>query len=596
MASIKIMRFGGLLPQVNPKALPNDRAQIAHNCLLWDGFLRPMPQWQIDQTVGSTPQSLFKYPAAINGYKYDLFLRQALQNLSEPFDNNLPIGIGTAINSTGVLTTYISSGGPRCFVGVPQPSALGLTQVITNNNFSVYPISRTYAITYVSGKQEGAPTILPQIGTNGTLFEGDSVQITFTLDPLTINQYNITGVRLYRTIPGFDTSEQLGNPLETGFHLAGSFNFFPTSPPPTAIFVDGVDGSQLQGDLLISDEWMPPPPPSLSNPNDSLFFGQTESGWGVHAHYNGAIGFPPNAVDFSERYMYHAWPPQNRVLLPDLISGIATYYDDVFVGTKSVPYYLHVGVGEAEALNISVKPFKDEYACVSGTMVGTNFGAIYASKDGLIALSAESENVTSKRIASPGDPLNTGTFTYHFYDAVRAGWWNGNYFGFTPNGGYIFNQPNPSNNEYPLGQLVTIDLPNPVPGPSVATGSGFFTAFGNSIYKFALPGYGYDSAPKATYTWKSKRYVMPGLTTFAAAKCVNDGSGSLNVTINGYNSGQETTPSFVYTRPLSHSNPFRIPHQFKCLEFDFVLSGTSAVEEFHIATSERELTETPGSE
>jgi hypothetical protein len=584
MASIHITRFGGLLPQVSIKALPNDRAQIAHNCLLWDGYLRPMPQWQVDQISSISPISLYKYPLGTNGYAIDTNFRCAIRNLGEPFDNSFALGI----QANGVLGTYVDQFNNRALLGIPIPNISGVSQNITSNHQSVYPIARTYAVTFVSGKLEGPPIVLPRIGLSGTLFEGDFVDIGFILDPLQINQYAIDSIKFYRTIPGFDTGEQLGNPLETGFHYVGSVSFPSSSPPATISFSDQLDSSEIPGNLLITDEWMPPP---NATQRASLFFGQTEGGWAVNARLSGTVNSAPTFVEFSERFIYHAWPPQNKVEIPEYITGMAIYYDTVFLGTRSVPYVLHVGFGEAEALSIPVKPFLDTFACTPNTMVSTNFGALYAAKDGLIALTTEEDRVTTKQLASPGDILNTGNFTYHFYDAIQAGWWNNNYFGFTVNGGYIYNQPSPNDNEFPLGQLVTIDLPSGNIGPNVATGAGFFAAFGNVVYKFPLPSYGYESSPKANYTWKSKRYVMPGLTTFAAAKVVNDGSGTLSITINGYNTGQESSPSFIYTRPLTHSNPFRFPHQFKCIEFDFVLTGTSVVEELHIATDIRELTE-----
>ena len=616
MPSIRITRFAGLLPQVNPKALPNDHAQVAHNCLLWDGYLRPMPQWQVDQSLGvlGNPLSLYKFTPNANGYDYDLYFIDAFQNLGEPFDSNYPIGISGRTLFAGLLGTYTGSLGGLCYLGVPIPNLFGVTQDITNNNQSVYPISRTYACTLISGKQEGPPIILPQLpygarNVNGVayvsgnlLYEGDTVTINLGLDLGQIEQYNITGIQFYRTVPGFDTAEQLGNPVETGFHFIGGNYFSSSTGPPGGIvtFIDSQDSSQIQGDLLISDEWMPPP--NALN-KASLFFGQTESGWAVNARLGGTGGSPhaPMVVELSERYIQHAWPPQNKVILPEYITGMAIFYDDIFIGTKSVPYHIHPSLAEGDALNLSVKPFINNYACIQNTMVATNFGAMYVAKDGLIALTSDGETVASRRVANPGDLILAegilpNNFPFHFYDARQTGWWDGNFFGFTPSTGFIYNQPNPSNNEFPLGQLVTIDIPSGTVGPNIATGTGFYSAWGNTIYKFALPGYGYDSAPKATYVWKSKRYTMPGITAFAGMKIVGTQAtdGAIQVTLSGYNNGGETSPSVTYSRSVNHSRPFRLPHQFTCSEFEIEVSGIATIQEIHVATSYRDLVESPG--
>ncbi|MGB6976133.1 MAG: hypothetical protein WBE18_01555, partial [Gammaproteobacteria bacterium] len=277
------------------------------------------------------------------------------------------------------------------------------------------------------------------------------------------------------------------------------------------------------------------------------------------------------------------------------------------VGTQNISYHARIEAGEGEVLNINVRPFVNTYACVPNTMVSTNFGAMYASKDGLIALMADRDTVTSRSVASPGDEMIVPFTLFHsfvtikFSDAIHAAWWNGNYFGFTHNASqqiyaYVFNQPSPSNQEFPLGQLVTIDTPTGAPViDTVVTGAGLFGVWNNLVYTFPLPGYGYDAAQKASYTWLSKRYVMPGTTNFAGMKIVNDNTGNLTVILRGYNAnaGSAFTPNFIYTRTVGHSNPFRLPHQQHCIEWEIEVQGTAVIEEIHLATSFKDLIEEP---
>jgi hypothetical protein len=579
MPSIRIARFAGLLPEVSKRLLAVDHAQIAHNCLLWDGQLKPMPTWNSVTTVGGLA-SLYFDPTQNNNFNVSTQLTQAFVNIGGPFETQVVEGISALVPKR--VYFFDNSLMP---LGIPQPTFSIATYNFTNTNKSVYPIARTYAVTYMQGNLEGPPTVLPQLGTNGNLFEGDIVNIILNLNLAEIAAARVNAMRIYRTVPGFDTSEELANPLETGFHLVG----LAVLSGSQMSFTDSNDSSMIPGDLLITDQWMPPvTPPSGS----SVFFDQLEGGWGVFGYCKTSA--LPSILQFSERYIHHAWPPQSLINIPDAVTAIAIYYDTVFIGTQNIPYLAHVAQGDGDSLDIQVRKFPDEFACVPNSMVTTNAGAMFVSQDGLIALSNESGDVASKKVANPGDSLVTPTTSFKFYDVTQTAWWNGLFFGFTGSGGYIYNQPSAANNEYPLGQLVTIDLPSGAAGPNVTTGSGLFAAWGNTVYSFPLPGYNYDSATKATYTWKSKRFVLPGLTTFAGAKVVNDNSGNLTVTINGYNSGGESTPSFTYTRTLNHSNPWRLTHQHKCLEWEIILSGTAIVNEFHMATSFRDLIETPG--
>jgi hypothetical protein len=288
---------------------------------------------------------------------------------------------------------------------------------------------------------------------------------------------------------------------------------------------------------------------------------------------------------------------------------MAIFYDNVFIGTNSIAYHLDIQSGDTETLNLQVRPYSVPRQCIKDTMVATSFGAMFSSNDGLIALTSDSETIATKSIANPGDLIPVivdGEMQNIFFTSIRkAGWWNGNYFGFvnttgddphqdTGGVGFVFNQPSPANNELPLGQLVTIDTPHSIIVDTIATGSGFFVV-GNvldrTVYKLPLPGYGYGGVAKATYTWKSKRFVMSGLTTFAGMKIVNSNTGDLTVTLMGYNDGTEFDPTFVYSRTLNHSKPFRLPHNHKCLEWEIQVVGTAVVQEIHISSSYKDLVE-----
>ena len=569
MPSIRITQFAGLLPEVNPKALRNDHAQIAHNCLLWDGWLRPMPQWTVVSSFATQPRSLIKLHSAPAGFFVSDFVDQGIFVENEPY----------TVNYVGLLNGVISKviGTSIFHVGLPIPPINAAVQTVTPNFLSTYPIPRTYAITFLSDASESPPFVLPELGALGDVFEGDIINLSLTVNVGALANYHITGYRLYRTVPQFDTGEQIGNPAETGFHLVTDVTLF-GAPPPMIAYSDTRSSEQIPGDLLLTDQFMEP---TLN----TSFLRQTESGWLVAVEPAVTPITVPSVIQISERYLWDAWPPQNTVRLPANVTGVTVFYDDVFFGTLDYPYHMRIEMGDNDALNLSIRPFPDEYRCVPNTLVTTNFGAMYASPDGLVALQVQGDHMLSKKVTNPGDQL--GGQNIRIDSALQGMWWNGNYFGLCDSVGYVFNVPNESTNEFPLAQLVTIDVPHGSIGATVVTGSGLFALWGTNLYTFPLPGYGYDTAPKMAFRWKSRRYVLPGMYTMAAAKVVNDGSGTLTFTAIG--DGQ-----IIISRAVTDSDPFRFPHQHKVIEWEFVLEGTSVVSELHVATSIRELTEEPG--
>lgn len=584
MASIRIQKFAGLLPEVAPKLLREDHAQVAHNALLWNGYLRPMPAWTSLGTNGAPVASLFPNPNNLYPFDTDTVLTDAVVNYQEPFNRAVTFGInaGKLNYRNGVNTGTVYS-------LLPVAYGAATSQTITNMNLSVYPIPRTYAVTVMSGNMESAPFVFPQIGGMGGLFEGDIVTLNWFINIGSGN--NPTGLRLYRTIPGFDTSEQVGNPIETGFHLVHEFTSYPVGG--TFAYTDAADSSKIPGDLLLTEQFNVPLCNNLS------FLGATETGWLV----SGGIGPEQYKSKFqvSERFLWHAWPLQNYVEISEQFTDAVTFYDEVFIGTTARPYHMRITFSdnvEIDSLDIAVRPFPDYYACVPGTMVTTNSGAMYASPDGLVSLEVNESAIATRQLTNPGDTLRNPVVPIKVSSATQAAWWNGFYAGFCNGVGYLFNIENNHNNQFPLGQLITFDTPSGIAGPNLVVPStsvgafnpsnpGLLSTWGNLVYSWPMPGYGYEAAQKLTYTWRSKVFTMPGITTMAAAKVVHDAS--QQVMFNLYGDGV-----LLYSIFPNSSEPFRLPHQHRCTQFEIELIGTSEVQEVQVSTSMRDLTEEQG--
>jgi len=361
--------------------------------------------------------------------------------------------------------------------------------------------------------------------------------------------------------------------------------------PNSVLFVDDMDSTAIPGDLLLTQQFGPPTIPAIQN------LAMTETGWLVASGYNTDAG--SSDVQVSERFLWHAWPMQNMVQITDRITDSVAFYDDVFFGTLNRPYHMRVAFSdnvEIESLDLTVRPYPDFYACTPNSMVATNFGAMYASPDGLVSLEANENAIISKRVTNPGDQLLNPIVPIRMNSVLSAAWWNGFYIGFCSGVAYLFNVENNHNNQFPLGQLITMDTPAGIPGANIIIGisgytgynGGIFALWGNQCYTLPLPGYGYETATLSTYTWKSKQFTLPGITTMAAAKVVADYTiGSTTFYL--YGDG-----NLIYTFTPTTDKPFRLPHNHACINWEIELVGSAAIKEVHVATSMRDLIEELG--
>lgn len=160
--------------------------------------------------------------------------------------------------------------------------------------------------------------------------------------------------------------------------------------------------------------------------------------------------------------------------------------------------------------------------------------------------------------------------------------------------GYIYNTGAATGNQTRYGQLVTIDLPNAGDvihtclgrqGLYVLTELKINQTYENEVYVLPEPGgttdVPYESAPKQTFTWRSKKFVMPGRATMGAAKVVHRGYVRLRVIVDGCCRIDEQ---------VRNSSAFRLPSQLVGIEYEIELYGTGTVYEVHIASTMQELT------
>ncbi|MES2704845.1 MAG: hypothetical protein V4649_19575 [Bacteroidota bacterium] len=414
MPSIRITQFAGLVPEITGRNIPAVSAQVAHNCLLSNGTLRPQAKWvQLESYVPPSGE--------IRSISYDRATGRAVMYASHdaitmegaPFVSNTTLGAALApavvAHVTGVPLTYVD-------VGIESTGVTGSVSY-TRAYLSNKPVNRLYAVSRVRTKfdrtEEGPLACL--IGSPDTIvYEGDTANISLSVQSLSDG---VTHIRLYRSISGLDTGQEIANTLDTGWFLID------TIAVPAGGSINYIDGGSVTTDYMDAYYAGQFHAPTLL----AKFFGLAESGWFTAIASNGDIAI-------SERYLHHAWPVENTLKLHETVNDAVVHMDNIYVGTNRRPYLIPLQMGE-KALMSNPVPFPEPYKCLPGSMTVAPSGAIYASNIGLIGLSREGQRVLTASIANAGDILYSRVFdgitTIASIDTTTFGaYHNGWYYGF----------------------------------------------------------------------------------------------------------------------------------------------------------------------
>lgn len=423
MASIRITQFGGLVPDLASRIKPETHASIAHNCLLEDGSLRPQAKWvrQGFYNAGVTPtiRSIVFDPSTDRAAMYTTY--DTVLCTGEPMPKNLAYG---ADLSPSVSKHIANQGLTKTTAAVYN---FGIVADVTYipGNLSTKPLNRVYAfsrVRFVNGRrEEGGLAALAGLPTD-IVYEGDNAQLDITFSAL---DDGATHVRIYRSLTGLDTGDNVQNELDTEWHLVAEI---PLNGAEEIVYIDGGAITTDPLDVNFSQQFHPP---TIA----AEFFGLTESGWFVCASRSGE-------VQISERYMPHAWPSENTLNIQQTVTDMAIHGDNVYLGTKGFPFIIPIAQGE-KGVQAAAIDYKESYPCEEGSMTTSSSGVIYASTSGLIALSRDGLQVITGEISNPGDKLFTRKISAidspteeqqkivaTFGDTNHGAYFKGKYYGF----------------------------------------------------------------------------------------------------------------------------------------------------------------------
>ncbi len=372
MPLIKIDSFGGMVPAVADKLLPDTSSSEARNAWLYSGELVGLPKSRLLHELSSpTAGRVFRLPADYkrSGYLFDSvwmeFENADTDVVRAPVFNDIYDRYYWA--SSGGAPRYntrqrINNGLPPFILGVPSPGDLAL--VVLGGSGANRTTS--YVVTYMTAYDEEGPPSNPVTVTG---FVNGNWRLTIPIpasNDVGINR-NITSMRVYKS--------------QTGSN--GIAEFYLLYEGPTATQYDDTAGNADISNrlVLVSTTWTAPPVDLqgfITMPN------------GIVASWR------ENELWFSEPYRPHAWPAAYVHTVEYPIVGLGISNQSLVVCTRGFP----VTVSGTTPSNLSASNLTNFEPCTGrGSILSAPEGVYYSSPNGLIRVRGGSaENVTRNLI------------------------------------------------------------------------------------------------------------------------------------------------------------------------------------------------------
>jgi len=489
MTSLRIENFAGVAPRYSDRLLPKNGAVVAANVKLLSGELRGLHETQLIYDFNPLSPSnpivrSFRLPQSVaapipisnadswigfSDPNVDFTRTPVLEDSFERYywtgDSYRLSGV-PQYNTRARINANLSSPGsaPSFVLGVPTPVNSPTVTPPSGTN-----LTRAYLYTFVSAYGEEGPPCLPTTatGTSGTW----TITGFDTTIPSSAN-YNITTIRIYRTVTGT---------TETEYYHVGDISLGTTTYSDTA-----QDAIVALNYTIPSITWTGPPT-TLQ---------------GIIAHPGGfMVGFSGRDLWLSEPYQPHAWPVQYIQTMQTEIVGVAIFNNCIIVTTTSHPY---IGTGMSP-LSVTMQKLDSIDPCVSRRSIAVTLaGVFYASPQGIIMNDSTQSVLTTQQLFTREEWQEQFSPTTVY--AVPYGM---QYIAFdTTATGFIFS---PAEESAPL---TTLDRFSNVAGIQIDAYSGdVYMVQANQIRLWDPPA----SLPYE-YTWTSKQFDLPKPVNFGAFK------------------------------------------------------------------------------
>lgn len=485
MPTLKISDFDGEIPRRSDTMLEGSQSTATANVRLYSGELRawrgPTETYE-PSTADIKSIYLFKNTSTSETLwlTWDVDVDVQRSSLADDADFRVYYtGDGTPKKTNWDLADTGGGGDyPETYyeMGVPAPTT---APSVASNGTGTAPSADTrfYVYTFVSTfggiEEESAPS---PVSAEITIAAGESVDLS-SLETTPAGDYNITALRIYRTVPGENT--------------VGSYVFVAEISEGTTTYNDDQQADEL-GEALTTIGWTEPP---------DTMAGLTSMANGMMA------GFVDNTVYFCEPYYHHAWPIAYAQSVPDKIVGLGSYGNTLIVMTTGQPYAM-VGV-TPDAIRVEKIPMPQP--CASKTSITVDqYGVIYASPNGLVSIGPQGRGVITNELfrRKEWQEYSPESFVGSIYD--------GKYFA-------TFESAIQGNRTMVISRddrpaLTFFDIRSRAFHADIEEGDLYYLETdANKVYKLDD-----DPLNPYTYEWTSKRFYMNHGTTWSVIKVDTD--------------------------------------------------------------------------
>lgn len=381
MPYLKLNNFSGLSPRTGPTNLAPNQAQIANNVKLQSGEIRPWRKPHFVYTPGHTNvQSIYNLENSTLGLSAWLEWETDVDIVPGPVADVTDFRVyytdGVAPKKTNWALATTSGTGTKPFpnaqynMGVPAPTTAP-TLVKSGGSGTVHE-DRAYVYTYVSTfgsvLEESAPSPAASIL---TVEPNATVTVSaFATAPTTAAGYNITAIRIYRSVTSATSAVYL---------YVGTVSVNPATGAASGSFADTVLAANLG--VSLPSLYYTPPPAGLK---------------GLIAMPNGILaGFTNNQVWFCEPYLPHAWPVGYMMTVGAPIVGLGVFGQTLVVCTTQTPYLI---TGSQPGAMTQEKVPLPEPCVAKKSIASDQFGVLYASPNGLVSIAPGTQDVISRAL------------------------------------------------------------------------------------------------------------------------------------------------------------------------------------------------------
>lgn len=603
MARFKMENFGGEIPAIDNRLMPENHGAVSMNTWLFGGRIEPLHALVPIHTCRSqATRSFFRLPIAspsvdnmINSYWLE-FENQNVRVIASPVtgqdqgsryywaDGQYPKMM------TGDMIKNLNQDPPVApyeayKLGVPVPTVPPL--VNPAGGASTTNQTRAYTYTWVSGLGEEGPPAFPGIAT-GKLDATWNITVSAPTAG-DIENRNLTHTRIYRSV--------------TSIQGVASYFLVVELPIATLTYADVLtDAMIVLNEQLGTLDWFPPPT-DLE---------------GLVSMPNGMVAaWRKNEVWFCEPYYPHAWPLRYMIAVPNDIVGLGVIGQTLIIMTNGHPWSA-TGIDPSSMALAIIQPLE---ACTSRlSIVNTPNSVLYCSPNGLINITASgAQNVTKDIILKDQwahmlylDSVCAAYIhqSYYAYSIALSGVFQedtfqlseetdevafqpGSQFGTRPGIWFSLGDPRPALNVLNPGFVEVQNIITDIFNGEVMVLRGESGEF-PVVFLADLR----NEQNQVAYRWRSKMFQTPFLSNLGAAKVYwtppfdKPPKGPTYFRMFAGPDSQEIEDGLTlrFEHKLGKSGEmFRLPSGYKALYWQFEVEGWAYIDSIHVASSPREL-------